>query len=424
MANPRKLAASILTKIEKDSAYSNIALASAFKENEVSAEEKKFTSALVYGVLDRKITLDYVLSRFMKTPIKKTAPFTLSVLRTAIYQIMFMDKIPESAAVNEAVKLIKKSKENRNAGFVNAVLRNVLREEKLLPQGDTPKDLSIIYSCPLWIVESFVKDYGTSVATELLKESLKAPKVNIRVNNTRITSDELLKKLIESGIDIENGDTENCLVFNKGMAVAENEYFKKGFYHVQDTASQKAALVLAPKKGERILDMCAAPGGKSFTMAEIMENSGEIISCDMYEHKLKLISDSAERLGLDIIKPTLNDATRFNPDLGEFDAILCDVPCSGLGVIRRKPEIKYKPQEDFSQLEKIQQDILCCAVKYLKKGGRILYSTCTLRKGENEENVAKFLSSHSEFKIEYEHTFMPHTDNTDGFYCALLVKSR
>lgn len=423
MANPRKLAASILTKIEKDSAYSNIALASAFKENEVSAEEKKFTSALVYGVLDRKITLDYVLSRFMKTPIKKTAPFTLSVLRTAIYQIMFMDKIPESAAVNEAVKLIKKSKENRNAGFVNAVLRNVLREENLLPQGDTPKDLSIIYSCPLWIVESFVKDYGTSVATELLKESLKAPKVNIRVNNTRITSDELLKKLIESGIDIENGDTENCLVFNKGMAVAENEFFRDGFYHVQDTASQKAALVLAPKKGERILDMCAAPGGKSFTMAEIMENSGEIISCDMYEHKLKLISDSAERLGLDIIKPTLNDATRFNPDLGEFDAILCDVPCSGLGVIRRKPEIKYKPQEDFSQLEKIQQDILCCAVKYLKKGGRILYSTCTLRKGENEENVAKFLSSHSEFKIEYEHTFMPHTDNTDGFYCALLKRS-
>ena len=424
MANPRKLAASILTKIEKDSAYSNIALASAFKENEVSAEEKKFTSALVYGVLDRKITLDYVLSRFMKTPIKKTAPFTLSVLRTAIYQIMFMDKIPESAAVNEAVKLIKKSKENRNAGFVNAVLRNVLREENLLPQGDTPKDLSIIYSCPLWIVQSFVKDYGTSVATELLKESLKAPKVNIRVNNTRITSDELLKKLIDSGIDIENGDTENCLVFNKGTAVAENEFFRDGFYHVQDTASQKAALVLAPKKGERILDMCAAPGGKSFTMAEIMENSGEIISCDMYEHKLKLISDSAERLGLDIIKPTLNDATRFNPDLGEFDAILCDVPCSGLGVIRRKPEIKYKPQEDFSQLEKIQQDILCCAVKYLKKGGRILYSTCTLRKGENEENVAKFLSSHSEFKIEYEHTFMPHTDNTDGFYCALLVKSR
>ena len=423
MANPRKLAANILTKIEKDLAYSNIALSSAFKENEMTATEKKLTSVLVYGVLDRKITLDYVLSRFMKTPIKKTAPFTLSVLRCALYQIMFMDKIPESAAVNEAVKLIKKSKENRNAGFVNAVLRGVLREEKLLPQGESAKDLSIIYSCPLWIVESFVNDYGVKTATELLKESLKAPKVNIRVNNTRITADELLKKLCDGGINTQNGDIENCLVLNEGTAVAENEFFKKGFYHVQDTASQKAVAVLAPKKGERVLDMCAAPGGKSFTMAEIMENSGEIISCDMYEHKLKLISGSAERLGLDIIKPTLNDATRFNPDLGEFDAILCDVPCSGFGVIRRKPEIKYKPQEDFKALQKIQQDILCCAAGYLKKGGRILYSTCTLRSGENENNIAEFLSNHSDFEKEYEHTFMPHTDNTDGFYCALLKRS-
>jgi len=424
MANPRKLAASVLTKIEKDLAYSNITLSASFKDVEITAQEKKLTSALVYGVLDRKITLDYVLSRFMKTPIKKTAPFTLSVLRTALYQIMFMDKIPESAAVNEAVKLIKKSKENRNAGFVNGVLRSILRAQTLLPQGESANDLSIIYSCPLWIVESFLKDYGTKTAIELLKESLKAPKVNIKVNNTRITAEELLKKLCDSGIDTIKGEIENCLVLNSGTAVGENECFKNGLFHVQDSASQRAVAVLAPKKGERVLDMCAAPGGKSFTMAENMENCGEIVSCDMYEHKLKLISDSAERLGLDIIKPTLNDATRFNPDLGEFDAILCDVPCSGFGVIRRKPEIKYKPQEDFSELEKIQQSILCCAAGYLKKGGRILYSTCTLRRGENEDNVAAFLQNHKDFVKEYEHTFMPHTDNTDGFYCALLVKSR
>jgi len=275
----------------------------------------------------------------------------------------------------------------------------------------------------LWIVEELVRDYGTETATELLKESLKAPKVNIRVNNTRITAEELTEKLKECGIDVAKGDVENCLILNKGISVAENELYKKGLFHVQDSASQKAVAVLALKGGERVLDTCSAPGGKSFTMAEIMENSGEIISCDMYEHKLKLISDSAERLGLDIIKPTLNDATRFNPNLGQFDAILCDVPCSGFGVIRRKPEIKYKPQEDFSSLQKIQQDILCCAVKYLKKGGRILYSTCTLRKGENEDNVTAFLSSHSDFEKVYEHTFMPHTDNTDGFYCALLKRS-
>lgn len=424
MANPRKLAASVLTKIEKDAAYSNITLASAFKENEMTADEKRLASRLVYGVLDRKITLDYVLSKFMKTPIKKTAPFTLAVLRCALYQIMFMDKIPESAAVNEAVKLIKKSKENRNAGFVNGVLRSVLRVESLLPLDDSPESLSIIYSCPLWITESFIKDYGKENAIELLKESLEAPPVTLRVNTIKSSQSELKQKLENCGIKVNDGNIENSLILDKGTDIAANELFKKGLFYVQDTASQKAVSVLKLKKGERVLDMCSAPGGKSFTMAQLMENEGEIISCDLYDHKLKLIESGAKRLALDIIKPTLNDATVYNPQLGEFDAILCDVPCSGLGVIRRKPEIKYKPIEDFEELQKIQQRILENAVKYLKAGGRILYSTCTLRKGENEENVAEFLKNHSEFLKEYEHTYMPHTDSTDGFYCALIKKSR
>ncbi len=424
MANPRKLAASVLTKIEKDAAYSNITLASAFKENEMTADEKRLASRLVYGVLDRKITLDYVLSKFMKTPIKKTAPFTLAVLRCALYQIMFMDKIPESAAVNEAVKLIKKSKENRNSGFVNGVLRSVLRAESLLPQDDSPESLSIIYSCPLWITESFIKDYGKENAIELLKESLEAPPVTLRVNTTKNSQSELKEKLENSGIKVNDGNIENSLILDKGTDIAANELFKKGLFHVQDTASQKAVSILELKKGERVLDMCSAPGGKSFTMAQLLENDGEIIACDLYEHKLTLIESGAKRLGLDIIKPTLNDATVYNPQLGEFDAILCDVPCSGFGVIRRKPEIKYKPVEDFKKLQEIQLKILENAVKYLKVGGRILYSTCTLRKGENEENVAQFLKNHTDFTKEYEHTYMPHTDGTDGFYCVLIKKSR
>ena len=420
MANPRKLAANVLTKIEKDAAYSNITIAEAFKGIEITYEEKKFTSALVYGVLDRKITLDYVLSRFMKTPIKKTAPFTLSVLRSALYQIMFMDKIPESAAVNEAVKLIKKSKESRNSGFVNGVLRSVLRADSLLPEGDTPEELSIIYSCPLWIVESFIKDYGKENAIALLYESLKTPPVTVRVNTTKISACELAQKLSESGVTTKTCDEENALDFTKGTAIAENEFFKKGLFYVQDLASQKAVANLGLQRGERVLDMCAAPGGKSFLMACMMENEGEIVSCDLYEHKTKLIKLEAERLGLQIIKPILSDATLYNPELGKFDAVLCDVPCSGLGVIRRKPEIKYKDLEDFTELEEIQQKILRNALKYLKPNGRILYSTCTLRKGENEENVSKFLENYGNFKNEYEHTFMPHTDKTDGFYCALM----
>lgn len=424
MANPRKIAADILLKIQKDSAYSNITLGAFLKENELSSNDKRLLSALVYGVLDRKITLDYVLSRFMKTPIKKTAPFTLQVLRTALYQIMFMDKIPDSAAVNEAVKLIKKSKESRNAGFVNGVLRSVLREENLLPTGNSVKELSVRYSCPEGIINSFIGDYGLENATELLKESLKSPKVVIRTNTLKISTDELISELEKSGIEAQKGFIENSVVLVNGADIVDNPLFKKGFFHVQDFASQSAVSVLNPRAGERVLDICAAPGGKSFTMAEMLENKGEIVSCDLYEHKIKLIESSAERLELDIIKPTVSDATVYNKALGEFDCVLCDVPCSGFGVIRRKPEIKYKPIEDYTSLEEIQYKILENAVKYLKSGGRILYSTCTLRKNENERIIKKFLSLNSDFEKKYEHTFMPHSDGTDGFYCALLVRKQ
>ena len=420
MANPRKTAVSALTKIEKDNAYSNITLKSFLNNAELTKEDISFVSALVYGVLDRRITLDYVLSRFMKTPLKKTAPFTLNVLRTALYQIMFMDKIPESAAVNEAVKIIKKSKESRNAGFVNAVLRAALREETLLPESDSANELSIRFSCPLWIVESFLKDYGLDTTKALLNESLKAAPTTLRVNTTKIDTEKLKKDLEAVGIKSVEYSIENSLCLEKGTDIAKNELYKKGFFHVQDLASQTAISVLAPQKGERVLDICASPGGKSFTMAEYMENSGEIVACDLYEQRVGLITDGAKRLGLDIIKATVNDATVYNEALGKFDCILCDVPCSGLGVIRRKPDIKYKPQSDFKELEDIQHKILTTAVKYLKPNGRILYSTCTLRRAENENLVIRFQKEYNSFRIVCENTLMPHIHNTDGFYYALL----
>ncbi|MBR2489288.1 MAG: 16S rRNA (cytosine(967)-C(5))-methyltransferase RsmB [Clostridia bacterium] len=420
MTNPRKLAVSALLKIEKDNAYSNITLAAFLKEAEFSPQDKALFSALVYGVLDRKITLDYVLSKYMKTPLKKTAPFTLAVLRTALFQIMFMDKIPESAAVNEAVKIIKKSKESRNAGFVNAVLRGVLREGFSLPEGDTAGNLSIKYSCPLWICESFCRDYGIDTAKKILEESLKTPPLSIRVNNIKTDAESLKQEFLNAKIDFEKGGNDNCLVIKGGMDISQNDLYKKGLFYAQDEASQRAVGVLSPKKGERVLDMCAAPGGKSFTMAGLMQNEGEIIACDLYEKRAGLIAEGAKRLGLSIIKTAVADATVFDKSLGEFDGILCDVPCSGLGVLRRKPDIKYKPECDFRELEEIQYSILCNARKYLKKGGRILYSTCTLRQEENENLVIRFQKEYNTFRKVYEHTFMPHIDGTDGFYCALL----
>ena len=408
--------------MENDAAYSNIALNAVLRESGLDGSDRAFASAIFYGVLDRRITIDFVLSKFIKTPIKKVAPFTLEVLRSAVYQIIFMDKVPDSAAVNEAVRLIKSSRESRNAGFANAVLRNILRKEITLPKGNDVHSLSVRYSCPEWIINSFITDYGADTAEELLEESLKPAPVVIRVNTLTTDTETLKAELEKRGVPTETAGTENALILKKGIDAAEFDLYKKGFFYAEDLSSQTAVSVLNPKKGERVLDMCAAPGGKSFTMALLMENAGEIISCDLYDKRVGLIKGGADRLGLDIIKPMTADACVYNRELGEFDCILCDVPCSGLGVLRRKPDIKYKPENDFTELQELQYKILENAARYLKNGGRILYSTCTLRQEENEKLVNSFIMEYNGFRKMYEHTYLPHIDKTDGFYCALIVK--
>lgn len=409
-------------KVENDSAYSNIALNAVLRESRLENADRAFASAVFYGVLDRRITIDFVLSKFIKTPLKRVAFFTLEVLRSAVYQIMFMDKVPDSAAVNEAVKLIKSSKESRNAGFANAILRNIIRSEITVPDGNDPYSLSVRYSCPEWIINSFITDYGAETAEEILKESLKPAPVIIRVNTLKTDTKTLKAELEKRGIPAQTAETENALILKKGIDAADFDLYKSGFFYAEDVSSQTAVSVLNPKKGERVLDMCAAPGGKSFTMALLMENAGEIISCDLYEQRVGLIKSGAERLGIDIIKPMTADACVYNEDFGVFDCILCDVPCSGLGVLRRKPDIKYKPESDFTELQKLQYRILENAARYLKKGGRILYSTCTLRREENEKLVNSFIMEYNGFHKMYEHTYFPHIDKTDGFYCALLTK--
>jgi 16S rRNA (cytosine967-C5)-methyltransferase len=413
MANARKTAVKVLVKIEKEGTYSNLGVAEALKNSELNPQDKSLATAIIYGVLDRKITLDYILSKFLKTSINKTEPFTLMVLRSALYQIKYMDKIPESAAVNEAVKIMKSSKFSRNAGFVNGVLRSVLRTDVEIPKGDSAEDLSVRYSCPLWIVESFLMDYGLADTKALLEESLKPAPTVLRINTVRADISE-----IEKEYEIK----ENSIELTKGIDISNSELYKKGLVYAQDFASQKAVMVLNPKAGDRVLDLCSAPGGKAFTMANLMGNKGEILACDLYPHRVELIERTVKRLGLDIIKTAVADATRYNPKLGEFDCVLCDVPCSGLGVIRRKPEIKYNALPCLEELKNIQLSILKNAVKYLKKGGKLLYSTCTLRREENEKLVISFQKEYNDLCKVYEHTFMPHKDGTDGFYCALFEK--
>ena len=423
MANARKIALKALLEV-RGQAYSNITLNKFLNEADISVADRALTTALFYGVLDRTITLDYVLSMYIKSSIKKVSTTALEVLRVALYQIMYMDKIPDSAAVNEAVKLIKASKEKHLSGFVNGVLRNILRDEIKFPNGTDLFSLSVKYSCPEWIIEGFINDYGIDNTINLLEHSLLAPPVVLRVNTLKTDTASLVQKLSSEGINTLPTDIDNSIKIIGGIDVILSRCYREGMFHIQDTASQIAVKTLAPVKNENVLDICAAPGGKTFTMAQYMGNTGKIIACDLYSKRVQLIKKGAERLGLNNIFALQNDATVKNDQMGHFDAILCDVPCSGLGVIRRKPEIKYKDISEYSDITLIQSKILENTASYLNTNGRILYSTCTLRKCENEGVVQGFLDKHPQYELKYQHTFMPHIDETDGFYCALLQKSR
>ena len=423
MDKARKAALSVLDSVFIDESYSNIALDKVFGKFDLRPIDRGFVSAVVYGVLDRKITLDHILSNYLKKGTAKTPVTVMNALRMALYQIMYMDKVPDSAAVNESVNLIKASKFKYSASLVNGVLRNVLRDGITLPSGEDTSSLSVIYSCPEHIIKELISDYGTETAIEFLKESLLTPPVFLRVNLLKTTEDELITRLSSEGIIAEKCGFPAALKVVGGIDVKGSACYKDGLFHTEDLSCQRAVSVLGAKPGERILDMCSAPGGKAFSMAEDMENKGEIIACDIYSSRTELIEKGARRLGTDIVKPTVCDSCE-PADLGVFNAILCDVPCSGYGVIRRKPEIKYKPQNDFSELESIQLKIISNADRYLKPGGRLLYSTCTLRKAENSGTVSRFLKNHPQYKLKFEHTFMPQTDCSDGFYCALLEKGR
>ncbi len=423
MANARKIALNALLQV-RQSAYSNITLNKILTEADLSKDDKSLATALFYGVLDRTITLDYVLSKHIKSSLKKVSPFALETLRIALYQIMFMDKIPDSAAVNEAVKLIKNSKAKHMSGFVNGVLRNILRDGVQIPQGSDVASLMVRYSCPEWIINSFINDYGMEDTVNLLESSLLAPPTTLRVNTLNTDINSLINNLLQENINAIPAKIENSLEIVGGIDVTKSSAYKQGCFHVQDIASQTVVNILSPTANERVLDVCAAPGGKTFTMAQYMKNSGEIVACDLYDKRIELIKKGAKRLGITNIKPIQNDATQNNDSLGMFDVILCDVVCSGLGVIRRKPEIKYKDISEYNDITVVQEQILENSANYLSEGGRILYSTCTLRKCENEGVIQRFLDKHPKYELKYQHTFMPHKDGSDGFYCALLHKSR
>ncbi len=422
MANARKIAVNALIKVDFNNAYSNITLNELLKNSNASVADKALATALFYGVLDRKITLDYVLNRLIEKGFKKLDSFTLNVLRVGLYQLMFTEKIPQSAAVNESVKIIKASKYSRNAGFVNAVLRNYIRQNIELPNGNSVKDLSIKFSCPEWIINDLLTDYSVNTVINILEEFLTAPELYLRVNRAKNSADELVEILKTYEIKSQKINEYTVLITDGGFNFEKFEPYLQGRFFVQDLSSQRCANAVNPKTNERILDMCAAPGGKTFAMADLMEGTGEIVSCDIHPHKIELIKSGAKRLGFNNISPFICDATQYNENLGKFNVVLCDVPCSGFGIIKRKPDIKYKNENNFKDLQDIQLKILENAVNYLFEKGRIIYSTCTIRKSENEAIINKFLTKYQQFSLQEMNVNLPKKNNGDGFFTAVLIK--
>ncbi len=423
MSNARKVAAMALLRVQKDGAYSNIAINEAIKNASLNKLDAAFASKLFYGALERKITLDYHIRHFSSQPLSRVSPFVLSVLRCGVYQLLYMDKVPQSAAVNESVNIIKKSKDSRAAGYVNAVLRNVLRDLPKLPKDDSVKGLSVCYSCSEELVKLYVDDYGIEQTKEFLSNSLNDSRVYIRVNNLNNSVDELKLLLQKQDVIPTNTPIENALCLENCGSIEKNPLYLEGRFHVQDLSSQHCADLLGAQADDKVIDMCAAPGGKSFTVAENMQNKGSIVSCDLHEHRVKLISDGAARLGLNIISANTLDAAENRVEFNEmFDRVLCDVPCSGSGVIGRKPDIKYKSFDELLEICDIQFKILQNGFKYLKPGGTLVYSTCSILKAENERIVDKLLKLCDNAELLKMHTFLPQNDGTDGFFTAVIKK--
>ncbi|GAA6515141.1 16S rRNA (cytosine(967)-C(5))-methyltransferase RsmB [Merdimmobilis hominis] len=437
MKTARQIAVEALGKVNGSKGYSNIVIDKALEQSGLDLRDAAFATALFYGVLERMLTLDHCIAGFSKTPVEKLTPQVREILRVSLYQILYMDSVPDSAAVNEAVNLTRVFRKESAGGFVNGVLRAFLRSGKRVPRmaGSRADQLSIQYSCPAWLVQLWLDSYGEENTEGILKTSLGRPPVYIRVNTLKTTADALSVQLEEEGAVVRRDEMEeNCLRVSGTGDVTALPAFQEGLFHVQDKSSQLCVKALDARPGMRVLDICAAPGGKSFTAAQWMHGEGELLAMDLYRARAALVAEGAQRLGIGCIAAKEGDASRYNSKLGLFDRVLCDAPCSGLGIIRRKPEIKYKNPEELGEIPQLQYNILSNSANYVKKGGILLYSTCTLNPGENEGVVERFLAEHRDFapcrlsqslgSSGHTVTLFPHQGDTDGFFISTMERVR
>lgn len=436
--NSRKLARQIVQRVLEEGAYSNLVLSNELNTRDIEDKDKGLITEIVYGTLRRKRTLDVLIGNFVKD-INLIDTTVLNILRVAIYQMYFLDKIPEYAACNEAVEEAKEVSLEASK-LVNGILRNYIKDEKeIVVPGNRIDELAYKFSFQPWMIRLFIKQYGEEKTMKLMSGLNETPKVTVRVNEFKAEYDEVYEKLEEIGYNIEEGYAcPEGIAIKGGKGIEDNALFKDGLITVQDESAMLVAPLLDLKEGDKVLDLCAAPGGKTTHIAELLGNTGEVLAFDLHENKLSLIEENAKRLGLNNIVCKAMDATKLNSDYISYgDKVLIDVPCSGLGIIRKKPEIKWnKTRQQLKDLVPIQREIMENAWQYLKPGGTLVYSTCTLNKEENEENLQWFLSKHKDAAVEKVYignnsnfiyntdgslTILPN-DSMDGFFMGKIKK--
>ncbi len=439
MATARETALRALISFRREGAWPDLYLKKACEG--MGREEAALTSRLTYGVLQNRAYLDFLIGSFSSRPVEKLTPQVLDALRLGAYQLVFLNKIPHSAALNETVELVKKHANPGAAGYANGLLRSLQRSLDALPQ--VPRDneldyLSITYSHPKWFVGKMKKRLGFDGCEALLRANNDISPVTARVNTLKTDRQTLLSRLEAQGVAAHAHEhLEKAVVFDSMKGVLQCEELKNGLFYIQDVASQLCVEALAPRPGDTVFDLCAAHGGKSMLAAQMMEDKGSLLSMDLHPHKSDLIAQNAKTYGITCLQTVPADASKRREALvGRADAIICDVPCSGMGVIRKKPDVRYKDDDHIKVLPPLQRAILENAGAYLKPGGRVVYSTCTVLKEENEAVVQAFLADHPEFSLEPLElpgigreesgmlTLWPHIHGTDGFFMAKLVKAR
>ena len=430
MKNPREKALQIINDVLYKGAFLEESL-EILKKSNIDERDYNFIKEITTGVIRNRTYLDYVIKINSRVKIKRIHKIILSILEMAIYQMYFLDKVPDYSIVDESVNLAKIYGNRGSISFTNGILRSISKKDA--PQvklEDSIDNLSTFYSHPKFYTEYFYNNYGEEFTKKLLKANNEMPPFTIRVNTLKTSKSDLMSNLKELGFEIEETVYDNALNILNPKGIIDTKYFDEGHFYVQDLGSILVASFLNPRENSSLLDLCAAPGGKTTHLAELMNNTGEIIACDKSQGKIKLIQENAKRLGVKNIETRVNDARVLNKDfIDRFDYVLVDAPCSGTGLYRKKPDIKWnKDLEDIKSLAEIQLEILDKAKDYVKDGGELLYSTCSLSKIENEDVVNKFLENNKNFKIKKLRDrevlkLFPSTDGSDGFSITLMEKN-